>query len=96
MAAKKSQSLREKLTDSIMKNKYGDDDPKYDQDNRNFLNTLSILELERMCEEEFDVDGEDDEDEDDESDFGDELNGEFFDPLDDEYNAHESNFDDEL
>jgi len=61
MAAKKSKSLREKLTDSIMKNKYGDDDPKYDQydqDNLNFLNTLSILELECMCEEVFDDEGE--------------------------------------
>lgn len=54
-------SNKEKLIDSIMKNKYGDDDPKYDSTNRAFLESLSIRELEKLStedEEDFDIQGE--------------------------------------
>ena len=51
MATKKS--LREKYIDSIMKNKYGDDDPKYDGQNYAFLETLSLDELSNMADNRF-------------------------------------------
>lgn len=54
-------SLREKLIDLIMKSKYSDDDPKYQQSNEDFLNTLTIAELQAMCDEDFEVDEIDDE-----------------------------------
>ena len=43
--------LREAYIDSIMKNKFGDDDPKYDDSNRSFLETLSLEELENLSDE---------------------------------------------
>jgi hypothetical protein len=129
---KEAISLREKLTESIMKSKYADDDPQYYQSNENFLNTLTIAELQAMCDDDFEV-HEIDEDEDEiqincpvcgsthttedldyplmrnckacgsegTSDGDITLNGregineEWIDPLDDEFNAHESNFGDE-
>jgi hypothetical protein len=44
-------SKREELINSIMKNKYGDDDPKYDSTNRAFLESLTLTELERLDDE---------------------------------------------
>ena len=46
-----------------MSNKYGSDDPKYDGNNRAFLETLSMSELSRMSdgdefEDEFELEGE--------------------------------------
>lgn len=53
---------RESLIDSIMKNNYGDDDPKYDGSNRAFLESLTLKELQKLDnetdDEEFDVEGE--------------------------------------
>jgi len=43
--------LRQLYIDSIMINKYGDDDPKYDESNRKFLNGLSDEELENFSDE---------------------------------------------
>ena len=51
MPKEKKQSLRERLIETIMKNKYGDDDPKYDDSNIAFLQTLTIDELLAMSEE---------------------------------------------
>lgn len=56
-------SSREQLIDSIMSNKYGSDDPKYDGSNRAFLESLSMSELSRMSdgdefEDEFELEGE--------------------------------------
>jgi len=51
MATKKS--LREKYIDKIMKDKYGDDDPKYDSQNLAFLETLSLDELANLASGEF-------------------------------------------
>jgi len=59
-----SQSLRQKHIETIMKNKYGSDDPKYDGRNRAFLETLTLIELSRLAdyqediEDEFDLEGE--------------------------------------
>jgi hypothetical protein len=50
--AKKSN--REALIETIMKNKYGTDDPKYDRSNRAFLETLSISELSKLADEDYD------------------------------------------
>jgi|JFJP01.1.fsa_nt_gi hypothetical protein len=55
---------REKLIDKIMSNRYADDDPKNDDSNIAYLNTLSTEKLEAMSdfddsmETEFDIDGE--------------------------------------
>lgn len=46
-----AEKLREAYIDSIMKNKFGDDDPKYDGKNRAFLETLSLEELEDLSDE---------------------------------------------
>jgi hypothetical protein len=65
--AKKSN--RQALIETIMKNRYGDDDPKYDRTNLAFLESLSLAELTAMAEmdidedeegigEEFDLEGE--------------------------------------
>jgi hypothetical protein len=55
-------SLRRQYIDQIMKEKYGDDDPKYDDSNMAFLESLSLDELANMCdgsfEDEFELDGE--------------------------------------
>ena len=53
MAKKQIKKLREKLIDSIMKNKYGDDDPKYYDENLVYLKSLSTEKLEDLCEEVF-------------------------------------------
>jgi len=56
------QSLRQQYIDSIMKNKYGDDEEKYYDNNLAFLETLSLNELANMVEnnveEEQDFEGE--------------------------------------
>jgi hypothetical protein len=52
--AKEKKSLREKYIDSIMKNKYGDDDPKYYDQNYAFLETLTLDELSHLASGEFD------------------------------------------
>ena len=46
-----AEKLRQAYIDSIMKDKFGDDDPKYDQKNRAFLDTLTMTELERLSDE---------------------------------------------
>jgi len=46
-----AEKLRQAYIDSIMQNKFGDDDPKYDQKNRNFLDTLTLEELEDLSDE---------------------------------------------
>jgi hypothetical protein len=55
-------SMRQKYIDSIMKNKYGSDDPKYDSQNLAFLETLSLDELARLADgefqDEFELEGE--------------------------------------
>jgi hypothetical protein len=60
MTAKKS--LRQQYIDKIMKDKYGDDDPKYDSANLAFLESLSLNELANMVdgsfEDEFELEGE--------------------------------------
>ena len=57
-----NKKLREQYIESIMKNKYGDDDPKYDGQNRAFLETLSLDELANLAdnrfEDEFELEGE--------------------------------------
>lgn len=56
------QSLREKYINTIMKSRYGDD--SQDENNRAFLETLTLDELARLAdyqeenEDEFDLDGE--------------------------------------
>jgi len=61
MTAEKK-SLRQKYIDSIMTNKYGDDDPKYYDQNYAFLETLSLDELANLAsgdfEDEFELEGE--------------------------------------
>jgi hypothetical protein len=52
MTAKKN--LRQQYIDKIMKEKYGDDDPKYDDSNLAFLETLSLNELANMVDGDFD------------------------------------------
>jgi hypothetical protein len=47
------ESLREKYITKIMKEKYGDDDPKYDDQNRAFLEGLSLDELSNLADGEF-------------------------------------------
>jgi len=47
-------NLRQQYINDIMKNKYGDDDPKYHDSNLDFLNGLSIKELASMASNEFD------------------------------------------
>jgi hypothetical protein len=49
-----AKSLRQQYIDDIMKNRYSDDDPKYDENNRNFLEGLSLSELASMASHEFD------------------------------------------
>jgi len=51
-----AEKLREAYIDSIMSNKFGDDDPKYDGSNRAFLETLSLEELQNLCTEDIDED----------------------------------------
>ena len=55
-------SLRERYIDKIMKDKYGDDDPKYDGQNYAFLETLTLDELANLASGEFgdeqELDGE--------------------------------------
>jgi len=53
MTAKQKVSLREKYIRKIMKEKYGDDDPKYDGQNIAFLETLSLNELSNLADGEF-------------------------------------------
>ena len=45
-----AEKLRQAYIDSIMSERYGDDDPKYDSKNRNFLETLTLKELEDLSE----------------------------------------------
>ena len=45
-----AEKLRQAYINSIMSNNYGDDDPKYDQKNRNFLETLTLTELQDLSE----------------------------------------------
>jgi hypothetical protein len=54
MTAKKRESLREKYIAKIMKEKYGDDDPKYYDQNYAFLEGLSLNELSNLADGEFD------------------------------------------
>jgi len=42
-------TARQTYIDDIMANRYADDDPKYDEKNRNFLEGLSLTELEKMA-----------------------------------------------
>lgn len=55
---------RQKLIDNIMSNRYADDDPKNDDSNIAYLNTLSTEKLQAMSdfddsmETEFDIDAE--------------------------------------
>ena len=57
-------SKKQKLIDNIMSNRYADDDPKNDDSNIAYLNTLSTEKLEAMSdfddsmETEFDIDAE--------------------------------------
>lgn len=54
-------SNRQALIDSIMSKKYGSDDPKYDESNHAFLESLTLDELEKLnseFEDEFDLEGE--------------------------------------
>jgi len=53
MTAKKRESLREKYIAKIMKEKYGDDDPKYHDQNYAFLEGLSLNELSNLADGEF-------------------------------------------
>ncbi len=43
-------SNRQALIDTIMRKNYGDDDPKNDGNNRAFLESLTIKELEDMVD----------------------------------------------
>ncbi len=63
----KAKSLRQQYIDKIMKDNYGDDNPKNDSTNLAFLETLSLDELARMAdtndnddefEDEFELEGE--------------------------------------
>jgi len=56
MTAKKN--LRQQYIDKIMKDKYGDDDPKYDDSNLAFLETLSLNELANMVDGDFEDESE--------------------------------------
>ena len=47
-------SVRQKYIDSIMKNKFGDDDEQYYDSNLGFLQSLSLEELQAMCDEDLD------------------------------------------
>lgn len=59
MAAK--QNIRETYIAKIMSEKYGDDDPKYDDQNIAFLESLSLNELKNLADGEFeDVEIEED------------------------------------
>jgi len=55
-------SLRQQYIDKIMKDKYGDDNPKNDDSNLAFLESLSLNELANMVdgsfEDEFELEGE--------------------------------------
>jgi hypothetical protein len=51
-----TKSLRQQYIDKIMKDKYGDDDPKYDSQNLAFLETLGLEELRNLAEEDEDID----------------------------------------
>jgi len=46
-----AEKLREAYIDSIMINKYDDDDPEKDRRNRAFLQTLTLEELQNLCDE---------------------------------------------
>ena len=46
-------TLRQQYIDDIMKNRYSDDDPKYDGKNRDFLEGLSLPELASMASQDF-------------------------------------------
>jgi hypothetical protein len=50
------QSVRQKYIDNIMKNKYADDDEQYYDSNLGFLQSLSLEELQKMCDEDLDED----------------------------------------
>jgi len=43
-------SLRQKYIDTILKNKFGDDEPKHDGRNLAFLETLSLDELAKLAD----------------------------------------------
>jgi len=45
---------RQQYIDDIMKNRYADDDPKYDEKNRDFLEGLTLPELAKMVSRDFD------------------------------------------
>ena len=61
-----AKSNRQALIDKIMTLEYGNDDPKYDGQNRAFLESLTTVELESRVwsleheeiEDEFDLEGE--------------------------------------
>jgi len=61
-----AKSNRQALIEKIMKVEYGSDDPKYDSQNRAFLESLSTAELESKAyaldheeiEDEFELEGE--------------------------------------
>jgi len=51
-----AEKLREAYINIIMQNQYNDDDPKYDGNNRDFLETLSLDELRELSVEALDED----------------------------------------
>lgn len=72
-------SLRQQYIDDIMSSQYADDDPKYDDRNRNFLEGLSIGELEEIASRSAIMDAEEFEEDI-------ELDGEIFDYEDELFN----------
>jgi hypothetical protein len=46
-----AEKLRQAYIDCIMKNKYADDDPNYNDKNRQFLETLTLDELKDLSDE---------------------------------------------
>lgn len=54
MAKEVKQSRRNVLIEKLMSDKYGDDDPKYDDSNLAFLESLSLKELEELDTKMFD------------------------------------------
>lgn len=46
-----AERLRQEIIDSIMRTKFGDDDPKYESKSREFLEGLTTEKLKDLCEE---------------------------------------------
>jgi len=45
------ENAKEKLIDKLLNTKYADDDPKYDQSNYKYLNSLPIQKLKKMIDD---------------------------------------------